>query len=48
MTVANDPGPPSRVTLLNGSSKGEKYELPGEVYNRLRNRRGDDAAKRDR
>lgn len=48
VTVANNPGQPSRVTLLNERGKGEKYELPGEVYNRLRSKKGDDAAKRNR
>jgi hypothetical protein len=48
VTVANNPGRPSRVTLLNERGKGEQYELPGEVYNRLRNKKGADVAKRNR
>jgi len=48
VTVANNPGQPSRVTLLNERGKGDKYELPGEVYNRLRNKKGDDVARRNR
>jgi hypothetical protein len=48
VTVANNPGQPSRVTLLNERGKGEKYELPGAAYNKLRTKKGDEAAKRNR
>ncbi|GAA14948.1 hypothetical protein GOALK_120_00060 [Gordonia alkanivorans NBRC 16433] len=48
VTVANNPGQPSRVTLLNERGKGEKYQLPGEVYNKLRNKEGEEVAKSNR
>lgn len=48
VTVANNPGQPSRVTLLNERGKGEKYEVPGEVYNKVRGKEGADIARRNR
>lgn len=48
VTVANNPGKPSRVTLLDEQGSGDRYEAPGEVYNRLRTKKGDEEAKRNR
>lgn len=48
VTVANNPGHPSRVTLLDESGDGNAYQLPGEVYNKLRPTSGTEAAKRNR
>jgi hypothetical protein len=48
VTVANNPGRPSRVTLLDESASGSRYEAPGEVYNRLRKSKGEDDARRNR
>lgn len=48
VTVALNPGKPSRVTLLNEQATGEKYSIPGETYNKLRSKVGDDQSRKNR
>lgn len=44
VAVANNAGRPNRVTLLHESGSGTAYDVPGEAYNRVRDREGTDAA----
>jgi hypothetical protein len=43
VTVASQPGYPNRVTLLSELGNGERYRVPGEVYNKARTSGADPA-----